>query len=66
MRNREWIYATPAQESYIKRLRNEAFSLRAETEYGPISNSRSHLKSEASAEIDMLKRCIAKAKAKTT
>ena len=53
--NNDWIYATPAQETFLRRLRNEAFAARYQ---GPEvlyhDSSRRILKSEASAEISAL------------
>lgn len=55
MRRNDWVYASPAQEAYINRLRKQV------QKYGtakwPTIN-RQLLKSEASIEIDMLKAAI--------
>lgn len=58
MRRHEWIYATPAQESYIRRLRERA-GMAAKWPPG----QRRLLRSEASIEIEMLKEAIAKVQA---
>jgi hypothetical protein len=55
----EWIYATPAQENYIRRLQTEAAPLRC----APYAlGSRRLLKSDAARVIDDFKTAITKAK----
>lgn len=50
--NRDWMYATPAQESYLNRLWASL-----PWKYHPyIRSQRRLLKADASAEIDRLKR----------
>lgn len=58
--NNDWIYATPAQESYLDRLWREVVVYR-NAEWS--RSSRRLLKSEASREIDMIKAAIARGKA---
>lgn len=58
MRRHESMYATPAQEVYIARLRNECFAKRVRTEWPAPDRSRRFLKSEASREIAMLKAAL--------
>lgn len=62
MRRNEWIYATPAQECYIRRLQRDAFVLRCTPLY--LDSSRRRLKSEASRIIDTFKAAITAAKEK--
>lgn len=55
----DWKYATDAQLAYIKRLRNLAFAKRIDPEYGPASGKYGRpLRTDASNEIEMLKRCL--------
>lgn len=56
----EWIYATPAQESYIRRLRSKVAQYRT-AKWSAIT--RRMLKSEASTEIEMLLAAIKQGKA---
>lgn len=58
----EWIYATPAQEVYLRRLRQEAARYQCAPYY--INNARRMLKSEAIKAIDDFKSSIAAAKAR--
>jgi hypothetical protein len=55
-RRNDWIYATPAQETYLRRLFATASALRVAPYAMP---NRRLLKSEASRDIDVLKRAIA-------
>lgn len=57
MKRSEWIYATPAQEGYLRRLRNECFAKRISMGY-VVDTSRRLLRSEASREIDERKRAL--------
>lgn len=57
--NHDWIYATPAQESYLRRLMDQAAPLRC-APYR-FDRSRRLLRSEASKAIDDFKAAIAKA-----
>lgn len=58
----EWIYATPAQESYLRRLWSEVAQYRT-AKWAKPSNGRRMLKSEASTEIGMLLAAIDEGKA---
>lgn len=59
MKRNDWIYATPAQEAYISRLRAEVDAYRT-AKWPRIT--RRMLKSEASAEIAMLLEAIQEGK----
>lgn len=63
MKSNNWIYATPAQESYLRRLWSEVAQYRT-AKWARPSNGRKMLKSEASREIEMLLSAIAEGKAK--
>lgn len=59
MKRGDWMYATPAQETYLRRLWDEV------ARYRTAKWARSHrrlLRSEASQEIDMLRAAIAEGK----
>lgn len=60
--NNDWIYATDAQEAYIRLLRNQAFPF-GTVKWGPKDAGRRYLKSEVPKEIEMLKAAIAEGKA---
>lgn len=59
-RQRDWIYATPAQETYLNRLWAEVQPYRT-AEWA--RSKRRYLKTDASREIDMLRAAIARGKA---
>lgn len=61
MRRNEWIYATPAQQAYLRRLRADCFARRVNIFGGHFVNERpleALLRSEASREIDERKRAL--------
>ena len=60
--NRDWIYATPAQITYLRRLLAECFSKRVEGYY--IRDWDRILRRDCSAMIDTLKTRLAEHKAR--
>ena len=63
MKRNDWIYATPAQEAYLRRLMDQAAPLRC-APYG-FNRSRRLLRSECSKAIDDFKAAIDAALATT-
>jgi hypothetical protein len=61
--NRDWMYATPAQESFIRVLRKKTNKYPSIARVRWPEIQRRLLKTEASTEIEMLKPCAARAEA---